>query len=355
MTMRDFFDSAGDIPVAARELAAELGLEVVAKKPRSVAGVHVLDAVGLQGHLDGQPFYGTVAHRFVGSLYGTALVACDMPFAHPMWVDLSVTGRHTPSPEFQSELDSEYVIRTRDERFTEELLRDPLQAELLACNRAGYRPSLTDSGFVMTAYGLGSRRELREFFRSAVQVSAAVRERRKVARRSRLHEKATSAWLECAQDLGATLNEEALTLTANMTTGTLVLSAEHPAYGDWRTSVAVEFEPPLPGELRITTVSRAWERWFTSDIHLGDPEFDKRFLVKASSREYAERVLSPGAQSALLAVANASSELLVTEKRLLATRTGLHSDQRMAKGFIEVAVAALDELTRLAERRGAYR
>lgn len=356
MSSRDYFDSARDIPLAARELAAELGVDVVPHKGQlQTGGPFILDALGLRGTVDGQEIHATVAHRFVGSMLGTALVACELPFRRPLWVDLSVTGRTVPSAEFSDELESEFAISTEDEPFRRSLLAEPVRGALLQCTRAGYRPLLDDQRFLMSAYGLGSRKELREFFRSALRVGAVLRDRQRTLARSGNHALLARGWLACARDLAGTLDEDALTLELEAPGGALRLWVEHPRYGSWLTSLSVALDPPLPGELRITTVSGMWERWFTSDIEVGNPEFDKQFVVRASSREYAERVISPETQSCLTTLAAEGSELLVTEGRVEWSAKRLVTQPDDTKRLLHSALRLLDALTRHAERRAAYR
>jgi hypothetical protein len=182
-----------------------------------------------------------------------------------------------------------------------------------------------------------------------------LQERRDAAVRSRLHARVADAWLLTASQFGAKLDEDALEFGLELAYGRLRLGAAHPTLRSWRTELSLELDPPIAGQLQVTTYSGNLERWFTPDIKFGAPEFDDRFLVRSSSRDLAERVLSPEARGCLLALAAHMPELLVNEAGIHAARSGLLDSAVDAKAVVSAGLAAADELLRQRDTRSAYR
>ncbi len=352
---QDYFESTDDIKSCVEAMAAELGLQVVERKSGMVLGVYAFSPMGLEGRVDGMPFGATIAHRFASLMWGaTAMVAIDVSINPPLWADLSLAGRTTPL-YVEDDFLAEFEIQTTDRRFADGLVDKALKRTLLDANWAGFYPKLTAGRVSVNASGLGSRRELRESVRFATRIAKLLDENRQSSARSRVHARVAEAWLTAAGHFGGKLDEQTLELGLELPYGHLRLRAAHPAYKSWRTELMLELDPPISGDLRVTTYSGNWERWFAPDIKFGDEDFDGRFLVRSSSRELAERVLSRSARQTLLALSKPMPELLITENGIGAGRAGVLDSLVDTKDALTKAMACAEELLRQRETRSAYR
>ncbi len=352
---QDYFESTNDIQSCVEAMAEELGLRVLERKSGMILGVYAFSPMGLEGRVDGMPFGATIAHRFASLMWGaTAMVAIDISLNPPLWADLSLTGRATPL-YVEDDFLAEFEIQTTDRRFADALFDKALKRTLLDANWAGFYPKLAAGRISVNASGLGARRELRECVRFATRIAKLLDDNRQSSARSRVHARVAEAWLTAASHFGGKLDEQTLELTLELPYGHLRLRAAHAAYKSWRTELMIELDPPISGDLRITTYSGNWERWFAPDVKFSDEDFDERFLVRSSSREVAERVLSPAARQSLLSLAKAMPELLITESGLGAGRDGLLDSLVETKAVLTAAMACADELLRQRETRSAYR
>ena len=350
MVTPEYFETRKQIRDYVHVLAGELGLRVVERKSGIMHGAYTGRPLGLEGSVDGMLVGGTV-----GTSWGpTVLVAFEVALTPPLWVDLAVRGRALPLNDADDFL-AEFEIDTTDRRFADGLFDAALKRTLLDANRAGFYPTITDSQVALNAMALGSPRELRDAFRAVIRIAKMLRDRRDKSARSKQHARVADAWLISAGHFGAKLDEDTLELGLELAYGRLTLRAAHPGLRSWRTELALELDPPIAGELRVTTYSGHLERWFTPDIKFGEAEFDDRFLVRASSRELAERVLSSEARAQLLGLARFLPELLVTEGGINATRNGLLDSVIDTKAIVSTGLAAADELLRQRDTRSAYR
>ncbi|MEZ4220771.1 MAG: hypothetical protein R3B13_07550 [Polyangiaceae bacterium] len=352
MSAKEYFESSRDIQECIGAIAEDFALTAVERKRGLWRGTYS-QPLGLEGSVEGMMLGATIAQEF--ALGGaTALVMIDLVLDPPLWGDLQVNGRMVPlavPDDFLCEFD----LQTPDERFANALLDDGLKRLLLDANQGGFVPTLTESRLSIQSPGLGSCREVRSAFRFATQIAERVRERRGLIPPSKVQSRLTDAWATAATHFGAKFDEERLSIELGLSYGTLRLRTLHSGYQNWRTELAVELDPPLPGQLKVTTFGGTWERWFAPDIKFGDSEFDDRYLVRASSRELAERVLTVDARKALRAMNEHLPELLVTEQGMVASRVGVLDTLGGTKDAVGAALATADELLRQRQGQQAYR
>jgi hypothetical protein len=91
------------------------------------------------------------------------------------------------------------------------------------------------------------------------------------------------------------------------------------------------------------------------DIVLGDPHWDRSFVVEAVHADRARSVLSPPAvRSRMLEAAEGSTDFIVNDVEVLVVHGGLQSPRGLARS-LDALVALVDALTPAASSQGPFR